>query len=96
MYRLEYVLQNYKQQPKLNNYYTPETPCSNDECVIGGNIATNAGGVKAVKYGVTADQVLELALVTAEGNIVVLGGHKNKNSTSIISCYALCAVLRIW
>ncbi|MEM5770078.1 MAG: FAD-binding oxidoreductase, partial [Bacillota bacterium] len=35
-------------------------PCSNDDCVIGGNVATNAGGNRAVKYGVTADQVYEL------------------------------------
>jgi len=35
-------------------------PCSNDQCVIAGNIATNAGGNRAVKYGVTADQVYSL------------------------------------
>lgn len=56
-------------------------PCSSDECVIGGNIATNAGGNLAVKYGVTADQICELEMVTAQGDIVTLGGHLKKNST---------------
>lgn len=56
-------------------------PCSSDECVIGGNIATNAGGNLAVKYGVTADQICELEIVTAQGDIVTLGGHLKKNST---------------
>ncbi|HWR55117.1 MAG TPA: FAD-binding oxidoreductase [Negativicutes bacterium] len=56
-------------------------PCSNDDCVIGGNVATNAGGNRAVKYGVTADQVYELEVVTPRGEIVTLGGRLQKNST---------------
>lgn len=56
-------------------------PCSNDSCVIAGNIATNAGGNRAVKYGVTGDQVYELEVVTAHGKIVTLGGRLKKNAT---------------
>lgn len=56
-------------------------PCSNDACVIGGNIATNAGGNRAVKYGVTSDQVLELEIVTPQGQRTTLGGRLKKNST---------------
>jgi len=56
-------------------------PCSNDSCVIGGNIATNAGGNRAVKYGVTGDQVYELEVVTPQGEIVKLGGRLKKNAT---------------
>ena len=56
-------------------------PCSNDSCVIAGNIATNAGGNRAVKYGVTGDQVYELEVVTALGEIVTLGGRLKKNAT---------------
>lgn len=56
-------------------------PCSSDDCVIAGNIATNAGGNRAVKYGVTADQVYELEIVTPQGEIVALGGRLKKNST---------------
>lgn len=56
-------------------------PCSNNDCVIGGNVATNAGGNKAVRYGVTADQVYELEVITPQGEIVSLGGRLKKNST---------------
>jgi glycolate oxidase len=56
-------------------------PCSNDDCVIGGNIATNAGGNRAVKYGVTSDQVLELEVVTPQGERTVVGSRLRKNST---------------
>jgi glycolate oxidase len=56
-------------------------PCSNDDCVLGGNIATNAGGNRAVKYGVTSDQVLSLEVVTALGQVTTLGTRLKKNST---------------
>lgn len=56
-------------------------PCSSDDCVIAGNIATNAGGNRAIKYGVTGDQVYELEVVTPQGDIVTLGGRLKKNST---------------
>ncbi|TWH47534.1 FAD-binding oxidoreductase [Sporomusa sp. KB1] len=56
-------------------------PCSSDDCVIAGNIATNAGGNRAIKYGVTGDQVYELEVVTPQGEIVTLGGRLKKNST---------------
>lgn len=56
-------------------------PCSSDDCVIAGNVATNAGGNKAVRYGVTADQVYELEVITPQGELVTLGGRLKKNST---------------
>ncbi|BBB89607.1 MAG TPA: FAD-binding oxidoreductase [Methylomusa anaerophila] len=56
-------------------------PCSSDDCVIAGNVATNAGGNRAVKYGVTADQVYALEVVTPQGEIVTLGGRLKKNAT---------------
>lgn len=56
-------------------------PCSNDACVLAGNIATNAGGNRAVKYGVTADQIYEIELVTPTGEVVRLGGRVEKNAT---------------
>jgi glycolate oxidase len=56
-------------------------PCSSDDCVIAGNVATNAGGNRAIKYGVTADQVYELEIVTPSGDVVNLGGRLKKNST---------------
>ena len=56
-------------------------PCSADSCLIGGNLATNAGGNKAVRYGVTRHQVYGLEIVTPEGEIVQLGGPLKKCST---------------
>ena len=56
-------------------------PCSGDSCFIGGNVATNAGGNRAVKYGVTRDQVMGIEVVTPNGDIVQLGGKFRKNAT---------------
>ncbi|MDR1277302.1 MAG: FAD-binding protein [Treponema sp.] len=56
-------------------------PMSLQTCVIGGNIAENAGGGKAVKYGVTGRYVLGLELVTPQGDIVELGGKLAKDVT---------------
>lgn len=56
-------------------------PCSGDSCFIGGNVATNAGGNKAVKYGTTRHQVYGMEVVTPTGDIVELGGRLAKNTT---------------
>ena len=56
-------------------------PMSLETCFIGGNVAENAGGGKAVKYGVTARYVLGLEVVTPTGEIVVLGGKLVKDVT---------------
>lgn len=56
-------------------------PCSAESCQIGGNLATNAGGNKAVRYGVTRNQVYALEMVTPEGEIVELGARLQKCST---------------
>ena len=56
-------------------------PCSAESCLIGGNIATNAGGNKAVRYGVTRDQVYAVEVVTPTGEIVELGARLKKKST---------------
>ncbi|MDU4960525.1 MAG: FAD-binding oxidoreductase [Sporomusaceae bacterium] len=56
-------------------------PCSGDSCFIGGNVATNAGGNKAVKYGTTRHQVYGMQVVTPTGEIVELGGRLAKNTT---------------
>lgn len=56
-------------------------PCSGDSSFIGGNVATNAGGNKAVKYGTTRRQIYGLEIVTPEGEIVTLGGKCMKDST---------------
>lgn len=57
-------------------FYAPD-PTSLVACTIGGNIAANAGGVHAMKYGNTAAHLLEAKLVTAEGELVTLGHLAN-------------------
>src|SRR5258707_457969 len=59
-------------------WYPPD-PSSFEICSIGGNIATNAGGLCCVKYGVTTDYVLGLQVVLADGTVVRLGGPRLKN-----------------
>ena len=59
-------------------WYPPD-PSSYDICSIGGNIATNAGGLCCVKYGVTTDYVLGLDVVLADGTLITLGGKRIKD-----------------
>lgn len=59
-------------------WYPPD-PSSFEICSIGGNIATNAGGLCCVKYGVTTDYVLGLQVVLADGTAVRLGGPRLKD-----------------
>ena len=56
-------------------------PCSADSCQIGGNLATNAGGNKAVRYGTTRHQVYSIEVVTPTGEITTLGSRLKKCST---------------
>ena len=59
-------------------WYPPD-PSSFEICTIGGNAATNAGGLCCVKYGVTSDYVLGLEVVLADGTAVRLGGPRLKD-----------------
>jgi glycolate oxidase len=59
-------------------WYPPD-PSSYEFCSIGGNVATNAGGLCCVKYGVTTDYVLGLDVVLADGTLVKLGGKTIKD-----------------
>jgi len=65
---------------KRGLFYPPD-PASRADNFIGGNIATNAGGPRCLKYGVTRDYVLGLEVVLADGSIVKLGGRTHKNKT---------------
>lgn len=64
-----------------HGWYYPPDPASLKECSIGGNIATNAGGPRCLKYGVTKQYVLGLEVVLASGEILRTGGRCHKNST---------------
>ena len=65
---------------KKGLYYAPD-PASRGSCFIGGNIAENSGGPRAVKYGVTKDFVLNLQVVLPNGEIINTGANTLKNST---------------
>jgi glycolate oxidase subunit GlcD len=65
---------------KRGLFYPPD-PASRANNSIGGNIATNAGGPRCLKYGVTRDYVLGLEVVLANGDICRLGGRTHKNKT---------------
>ncbi|RTL56827.1 MAG: FAD-binding protein [Sphingobacteriales bacterium] len=72
------VLQNAVKEKGL--FYPPD-PSSKGSCFIGGNIAENSGGPKAVKYGVVKDYVLNLEVVLPDGTIIETGANVLKNST---------------
>ena len=72
------VLQNAVKEKGL--FYPPD-PSSRGSCFIGGNIAENSGGPKAVKYGVVKDYVLNLEMVLPTGEIIFSGANVLKNAT---------------
>ena len=65
---------------KLGLFYPPD-PASVDSCSIGGNVATGAGGPRAVKYGVTRDYVTGLEVALPTGELLALGGKIVKYAT---------------
>mgnify|MGYP005847944287 CR=1 FL=1 len=62
-------------------FFYPPDPASLAQCTIGGNIASNAGGPRCLKYGVTRDYVRGLVVVLADGTVVQVGGRTLKSST---------------
>ncbi|WP_138997582.1 FAD-binding oxidoreductase [Rhodococcus zopfii] len=68
-----------KQAAAEHGLWYPPDPSSFEICTIGGNAATNAGGLCCVKYGVTTDYVLGLEVVLADGTVVRLGGPRLKD-----------------
>jgi len=69
-------------------FYPPD-PASMKDCSIGGNVATNAGGPRCLKYGVTRNYVIGLEVVLANGAILRSGGrvHKNKTGFDLIGLF---------
>lgn len=66
---------------KSKGLFYPPDPASLKDCSIGGNIATNAGGPRCLKYGVTRPYVLGLQVALPDGRLVRLGGRTHKNKT---------------
>lgn len=83
--QLEAGVINYDLQQALSevNLFYPPDPSSWQSSFIGGNIGTNAGGPKAVKYGVTSNYVLNLEVVLPNGETIWTGANTLKNSTGL-------------
>jgi glycolate oxidase len=71
-----------KEVSKLNLSYLPD-PASREWSTIGGNVATNAGGMCCVKYGVTANHVRSVRLVMADGEVITVGNPLKKSVTNL-------------
>ena len=81
-------LQLSREAMPLGYYYAPD-PSSQQVCSIGGNVAENSGGAHCLKYGFTTNHVLGVELVTPDGEVVELGGKKQKVQTaSAVLCYS--------
>ncbi len=78
-----------KAAARAQRLFYPPDPASQKNCSIGGNVATNAGGPRCLKYGVTRNYVLGLQVVLATGEVVRLGGrvHKNKTGFDLIGLF---------
>ena len=78
-----------KTAAQAQKLFYPPDPASMNDCSIGGNIATNAGGPRCLKYGVTRNYVIGLEVVIANGEILRIGGrvHKNKTGFDLIGLF---------
>ncbi len=66
-----------------SGYFFPPDPASAKVCTIGGNVATNAGGIRGAKYGTTRDYVLGLEVILADGRIMRTGSNCIKSSSGL-------------
>ena len=60
-------------------YYAPD-PSSQIACTIGGNVAENSGGVHCLKYGLTVHNIMQLKIVTIEGELITIGSHAHDSA----------------
>src|SRR5246500_1722214 len=74
---------------RTQKLFYPPDPASMKDCTIGGNVATNAGGPRCLKYGVTRNYVIGLDVVLANGEVLRTGGrvHKNKTGFDLIGLF---------
>ncbi len=75
------INQEFHEACKEKGLFYPPDPSSWGSCTLGGNLALNAGGPKAVKYGVTNAYVIDLEVVLADGTVINTGARVLKNST---------------
>lgn len=75
------IVQELQERVQEHGLFYAVDPASRGSCTIGGNLAENSGGPRAVKYGVTKDWVLNLEVVLADGQVIRTGANTLKNST---------------
>lgn len=75
------IVQEMQEAVEAKGLFYAVDPASRGTCTIGGNLAENSGGPRAVKYGVTKDWVLNLEVVLADGTLIETGANTLKNST---------------
>ena len=78
-----------KRAARSKKLFYPPDPASFEHCTIGGNVATNAGGPRCLKYGVTRNYITGLEVVLANGDLLRTGGrvHKNKTGFDLIGLF---------
>src|SRR5438128_1478392 len=78
-----------KRAAREQKLFYPPDPASFEHCTIGGNVATNAGGPRCLKYGVTRNYITGLEVVLANGQVLRTGGrvHKNKTGFDLIGLF---------
>jgi glycolate oxidase len=76
------VLEDFQQKVESLGLFYPPDP-GEKKATLGGNISTNAGGMRAVKYGVTRDYVRGLEIVLANGEVTVVGSKNVKDSSGL-------------
>ena len=75
------IVQEMQDAVQARGLFYAVDPASRGSCTIGGNLAENSGGPRAVKYGVTKDWVLNLEVVLMDGSVIETGANTLKNST---------------
>lgn len=77
------ITQIFQEAVTEKGLFYPPDPASKGSCFIGGNLAENSGGPKAVKYGVTKDYVLNLQVALTDGSLIWTGANVLKNATGL-------------
>ena len=75
------ILDNLKENLDKEGLYFPINLSSSGSCVIGGNIATNAGGINALKYGTMKDNLIGIEMITGNGTLLSNLSKMKKNNT---------------
>jgi glycolate oxidase len=84
------ITQVFQNTVKAKKLFYPPDPASAGSCFLGGNLAQNSGGPKAVKYGVTRDYVLNMEVVLPTGEVIWTAANVLKNSTGYNLTQLMC------